>query len=98
MLNDILPSQTKGKDVFKTTIKPAILKQVCNINNSSFYDKKNEISRLEKLIENSYIRYLENSFRRAFDFKGTPIKIQFKNKNSIINVISLSARDDYKIN
>lgn len=33
------------------------------------------------LIENSYIRYLENSLRRAFDFKGTPIKIQFKNKN-----------------
>ncbi len=33
-----------------------------------------------ELIENSYIRYLENSFRRAFDFKGTPIKIQFKNK------------------
>ena len=34
-----------------------------------------------ELIENSYIRYLENSLRRAFDFKGTPIKIQFKNKN-----------------
>ena len=34
-----------------------------------------------ELIENSYLRYLENSFRRAFDFKGTPIKIQFKNKN-----------------
>ena len=34
-----------------------------------------------ELIENSYSRYLENSFRRAFDFKGTPIKIQFKNKN-----------------
>ena len=34
-----------------------------------------------ELIENSYIRYLENSFRRAFDFNGTPIKIQFKNKN-----------------
>ncbi len=33
------------------------------------------------LVENSYIRYLENSLRRAFDFKGTPIKIQFKNKN-----------------
>jgi len=33
------------------------------------------------LIENSYIRYLENSLRRAFDFKGTPIKVQFKNKN-----------------
>ena len=34
-----------------------------------------------ELIENSYMRYLENSFRRAWDFKGTPIKIQFKNKN-----------------
>ncbi len=33
-----------------------------------------------ELIENAYMRYLENSFRRAFDFKGTPIKIQFKNK------------------
>ncbi len=33
------------------------------------------------LVENSYIRYLENSLRRAFDFKGTPIKVQFKNKN-----------------
>lgn len=33
------------------------------------------------LIENSYIRYLENNLRRAFDFKGTPIKVQFKNKN-----------------
>jgi GTP-binding protein len=34
-----------------------------------------------ELIENAYLRYLENSFRRAWDFKGTPIKIQFKNKN-----------------
>ncbi len=33
------------------------------------------------LVENSYIRYIENSLRRAFDFKGTPIKVQFKNKN-----------------
>lgn len=33
------------------------------------------------LIENSYIRYIENNLRRAFDFKGTPINIQFKNKN-----------------
>lgn len=33
------------------------------------------------LVENSYIRYLENSLRRAFDFNGTPIKVQFKNKN-----------------
>ncbi len=33
------------------------------------------------LVDNSYIRYIENSLRRAFDFKGTPIKVQFKNKN-----------------
>ena len=33
------------------------------------------------LIENSYIRYIENSLRRAFDFNGTPIKVIFKNKN-----------------
>ncbi len=33
-----------------------------------------------ELIENSYMRYIENNLRRAFDFKGTPIKIQFKNK------------------
>ena len=34
-----------------------------------------------ELIENSYLRYLENCLRNAVDFKGTPIKIQFKNKN-----------------
>ncbi len=33
------------------------------------------------LVENPYIRYIENSMRRAFDFKGTPIKVQFKTKN-----------------
>lgn len=34
-----------------------------------------------ELVENSYIRYIENSLRRAFDFKGTPIKVAFKNKS-----------------
>lgn len=34
-----------------------------------------------EIIENSYIRYIENNLRRAFDFKGTPIKVQFKAKN-----------------
>ncbi len=33
-----------------------------------------------ELIENSYMRYIENNLRRAFNFTGTPIKIQFKNK------------------
>lgn len=33
-----------------------------------------------ELIENAYARYIENNLRRAFNFKGTPIKIEFKNK------------------
>jgi GTP-binding protein len=32
------------------------------------------------LIHFSYERYLENKLRESFDFEGTPIKIQFKNK------------------
>ena len=32
------------------------------------------------IVENSYIRYLENSFRKAFDFSGTPIKFNFKSR------------------
>lgn len=33
------------------------------------------------LVDNSYIRYIENNLRRAFDFAGTPLKVVFKNKN-----------------
>lgn len=33
------------------------------------------------LVENSYIKYLENAFRRAWDFAGTPIKLVFKSRN-----------------
>jgi len=33
------------------------------------------------LIHFSYQRYLENKIREAFDFEGTPIILQFKNKN-----------------
>ena len=32
------------------------------------------------LVHFSYERYLENKIRESFDFAGTPIKIQFKNK------------------
>lgn len=32
------------------------------------------------IVDNSYMRYIENSLRKAFDFKGTPIKINFKNE------------------
>lgn len=33
------------------------------------------------LVENSYTRYLENTFRKAFNFAGTPIKFEYKNRN-----------------
>ena len=32
------------------------------------------------LVDNSYSRYLENSLRKAFDFTGTPIKLNFKSR------------------
>ena len=32
------------------------------------------------LVHFSYLRYLENKLRESFDFEGTPIIIQFKNK------------------
>lgn len=35
----------------------------------------------KKLVHFSYARYLENEIRKAFDFEGTPIILQFKNKN-----------------
>ena len=34
------------------------------------------------LVDNSYSRYLENAFRKAFDFSGTPIKINFQSHNA----------------
>ena len=34
-----------------------------------------------KLVHFSYERYLENKIRESFDFDGTPIKIEFKNRN-----------------
>lgn len=35
----------------------------------------------KKLVHFSYARYLENELRKAFDLDGTPIILQFKNKN-----------------
>lgn len=35
----------------------------------------------KKLVHFSYERYLENKLREAFDLEGTPIILQFKNKN-----------------
>ena len=38
----------------------------------------------KNIIHFSYERYLENRFRSALNFKGTPIKFYFKNKNDKI--------------
>ena len=35
----------------------------------------------KEIMHFSYLRYLENSIRKAFDFKGTPIRIYVRNKN-----------------
>ena len=35
----------------------------------------------DKLVHFSYERYLENKIRENFDFEGTPIILQYKNKH-----------------
>ena len=54
--------------VHQEGIKPP--KFVFNVNNKG-------------LVHFSYERYLENKIRESFDFEGTPIEIQFKNKNDL---------------
>jgi len=36
------------------------------------------------LVHFSYERYLENKIRENFDLEGTPIELQFKNKDEIL--------------
>ena len=55
--------------VYQTDIKPP--KFVFHVNNKG-------------LVHFSYERYLENKIRENFDFEGTPIEIQFKNKNDLL--------------
>ena len=79
LLNDVIvdavnlhqPPSYKGKRlkiyfVNQTDIMPP--KFTFNVNN-------------KKLVHFSYERYLENKIREAFDLVGTPIILQFKNKN-----------------
>ena len=49
-------------------------------------------------IVNDYEIFKSNIYNPVIKKYDTFELIQFKNKNSIINVISLSAKDDYKIN
>ena len=77
-LNDVIneavilnaPPSYKGKRLkiyYTTQVDVAPPKFVFHVNNKS-------------LIHFSYERYLENKIREAFDFKGTPIVFQFKNR------------------
>ena len=36
------------------------------------------------LVHFSYERYLENKIRESFSFTGTPIVLEFKNKNDLL--------------
>ena len=79
MLNDCIiesvqmhnPPSYKGKRlkiyfVSETSIKPP--KFTFEVNN-------------KKLVHFSYERYLENQIRKTFELDGTPIILEFKNKN-----------------
>ena len=55
--------------VSQTGVKPP--KFTFNVNNKG-------------LVHFSYERYLENKIRENFDFTGTPIEINFKNKNELL--------------
>ena len=69
MLNQ--PSSYKGKRL-----------KIYFVNQSGIQPPKFTFSVNSKnLIHFSYERYLENKIRESFDFEGTPIVIQFKNKN-----------------
>lgn len=54
--------------VYQTGVKPP--KFTFNVNDKG-------------LVHFSYERYIENKIRESFDFEGTPIQIQFKNKNDL---------------
>ena len=34
------------------------------------------------MVNDTYRRYIENRMRAAFDFKGTPIRLRFRKKDS----------------
>ena len=64
------PSKDKGKNlkiyyVTQIKIKPPSFALFVNDDN---------------LVHFSYKRYIENKFREAFSFKGTPIRLFFQNK------------------
>ena len=78
LLNDVieeayqlnLPPSYKGKRL-----------KIYFINQASTKPPKFNIQVNNKgLVHFSYKRYLENKLREAFDFEGTPIILQFKNK------------------
>lgn len=78
LLNDVI------KDAYELNLPPSYKGRRLKIyfaNQASICPPTFNISVNDKgLVHFSYERYLENKIRESFDFEGTPIVIQFKNK------------------
>lgn len=78
LLNDIIPFSTKGNDLFKSTLKPNVLKQIFNINKCVFFNRKAEMNKLESLIEQECALQKETIFEvvsvyaKVFSWKYVP--------------------------
>lgn len=51
LLNDVISLSTKGRDLFKKTLKPNVLNQIYSVNKCLFLKRKAEIIKLESLVE-----------------------------------------------
>ena len=69
--------QTVGATIAPNIPESIIASTVTGVNPPKFTFQVNN----KGLIHFSYERYLENKIRENFDFSGTPIILQFKNKS-----------------
>ncbi|TDV24379.1 GTP-binding protein [Mycoplasmopsis mustelae] len=89
MERDIKPSLLSNLVLETQLIQPA---QPFNGGRLNIYYVRKELSKIptftffvnnKKFVHFSYQRFLENQLRASFNFKGCPIKINFKNKNGL---------------
>lgn len=94
LLNDIIPFSTKGNDLFKSTLKPNVLKQILNVNKCIFFNRKAEINNLESLIEQECSLQKEIVFEvvsvyaKAFSWKYIPNVVPSPTNTNISNNIN----------
>lgn len=78
LLNDVIPFSTKGNDLFKSTLKPNVLKQIFNVNKCIFFNRKAEINKLESLIEKEcmipkdIVTEVVSVYAKVFSWKYVP--------------------------